>query len=41
LWQIDEAPTYEVLVRRSFMGYLWLLLERGTQECGLVTRRFV
>ena len=41
LWQIDEAPTYEVLVRRSFMGYFWLMLERSTQECGLVTRRFV
>ncbi|MCG3190439.1 MAG: hypothetical protein LKCHEGNO_03163 [Burkholderiaceae bacterium] len=41
LWQTDEAPTYEVLVRRSFVGYFWLLLERSTQECGLVTRRFV
>jgi len=40
LWQTDEAPTYEVLVRRSFMGYFWLMLERSTQECGLVTRRF-
>jgi len=39
-WQTDEAPTYEVLVRRSFMGYLWLMLERASQECGLVTRRF-
>jgi sarcosine oxidase subunit gamma len=41
LWQTDGAPTYEVLVRRSFMGYFWLMLERSTQECGLVTRRFV
>lgn len=41
IWQTDEAPTYEVLVRRSFMGYFWLMLERSTQECGLVTRRFV
>lgn len=41
LWQTDEAPTYEVLVRRSFMGYFWLMLERSTQECGLLTRRFV
>lgn len=40
LWQTDEAPTYEVLVRSSFMGYFWLMLERSTQECGLVTRRF-
>ena len=41
LWQTDNAPTYEALVRRSFMGYFWLMLERSTQECGLVTRRFV
>ncbi len=40
LWQTDEAPTYEVLVRSSFMGYFWLMLERCTQECGLVKRRF-
>jgi len=40
LWQIDAAPTYEVLVRRSFMGYFWLMLERSTQECGLVARSF-
>lgn len=40
LWQTDAAPTYEVLVRRSFMGYFWLMLEHGTQECGLATRRF-
>ena len=41
LWRADETPTCEVLVRRSFMGYFWLMLERSTQECGLVTRRFV
>ncbi len=41
LWQTDEAPTYEVLVRSSFMGYFWLMLERSTQECGLVRRRFL
>jgi len=40
LWQTDEAPIYELLVRRSFMGYVWLMLERGTAECGRVTRRF-
>lgn len=40
LWQIDDAPVYEVLVRRSFTGYVWLMLERTTAECGLVTRRF-
>jgi sarcosine oxidase subunit gamma len=40
LWQTDGAPEYEMLVRRSFMEYVWLLLERATAECGLVTRRF-
>jgi len=40
LWQTDDAPAYELLVRRSFMGYVWLMLERCTAECGLVTRRF-
>lgn len=40
LWQTDDAPVYELLVRRSFTGYVWLMLERGSQECGLATRRF-
>lgn len=40
LWQADSAPAYEVLVRRSFMGYVWLMLERCTAECGMVARRF-
>jgi sarcosine oxidase subunit gamma len=40
LWQTDEAPTYELIVRSSFMRYFWLMLERSTQECGLVVRRF-
>lgn len=40
LWQTDEAPAYEVLVRSSFTGYAWLMLERTTQECGLIKRRF-
>lgn len=40
LWQADDAPVYEVLVRSSFRGYVWLMLERCAQECGLVTRRF-
>ena len=37
LWQTDDMPIYEVLVRRSFMGYVWLMLERSTRECGLIT----
>ena len=40
LWQTDAAPVYEVLVRNSFRGYVWLMLERCTPECGLVARRF-
>jgi sarcosine oxidase subunit gamma len=40
LWQTDDAPAYEMLVRRSFIGYVWLMLERATAECGLITRRF-
>lgn len=40
LWQTDDAPVYELLVRRSFVGYVWLMLERASAECGLVTRRF-
>lgn len=40
LWQADETPVYEMLVRSSFKGYVWLMLERATQECGLVIRRF-
>ena len=40
LWQADEPPGYELLVRRSFMGYVWLMLERAGAEHGLVTRRF-
>jgi len=41
LWQVDAAPTYEALLRRSFMGYVWTLLQRTIEGCGLVTRRFV
>ena len=40
LWQTEDTPVYELLVRRSFMGYVWLMLERASAECGLVTRRF-
>jgi sarcosine oxidase, subunit gamma len=40
LWQTDDAPGYEVLVRRSFMGYFWTMLERCSAECGLVKAHF-
>ncbi len=38
LWKVDNEPTYEGLVRRSFMNYVWLMVERTTLECGLVER---
>jgi sarcosine oxidase subunit gamma len=38
LWQTDAGPTFELLVRRSFMGYVGLMLERITRECGLDVR---
>ena len=40
LWQAAPAPDIELLVRRSFMDYFWLMLQRTTVECGLVERRF-
>ena len=36
LWQTDAAPQFELLVRRSFTGYVRLMLQRCTLECGLV-----
>ena len=35
LLQIDDSPTYEVVVRRSFAGYLALWIEDAATECGL------
>lgn len=40
LWQTDDAPVYELLVRNSFRGYVWLMLEHCTAESGLVKRVF-
>ncbi|MEN9313847.1 MAG: hypothetical protein RIS35_240 [Pseudomonadota bacterium] len=34
LWRAPDA--FELLVRRSFAGYMRLMLERTTRECGLV-----
>ena len=33
--QVDEAPTYDVYVLRSFAEYLWLWLEDAANEYGL------
>ena len=38
LWQTDAAPQFELLVRRSFVGYVQLMLQRCTLECGLTVR---
>ena len=35
LWQTDAAPQFELLVRRSFVGYVQLMLQRCTLECGM------
>ncbi len=40
LWQTDDTPTYEVLVRNSFRDYVWLMLEHCSAESGLVKRVF-
>lgn len=40
LWQAEDEQHFEVLVRRSFMGYFWTMLERCAAECGLLTVRF-
>lgn len=39
LWQVDAAPVFEALVRRSFKGYVALMLERSTRESGLQPER--
>jgi sarcosine oxidase subunit gamma len=38
LWQVDEVPTFELLVRRSFMAYGWLMLERASADVGMIVR---
>lgn len=40
IWQTDDVPTYEVLVRSSFQDYVWLMLERCSVESGFVKRIF-
>jgi len=32
LWQTDSQPRYDLLIRRSFSGYVWLMLERASAE---------
>jgi sarcosine oxidase subunit gamma len=33
--QLDESPSYEIIVRRSFADYLWQWMELETKEYGL------
>lgn len=40
LWLVDEAPTFELLIRSSFVGYFDRLLADATIECGMVRRVF-
>lgn len=35
LWQIDDTPTYEILVRASFAAYLWAWLVDAGLEFGV------
>ena len=38
LWQRDEGPTFDVLVRSSFAGYVWEMLRRCSKEIELIER---
>ena len=40
LWKASAASEFELLVRRSFRGYVEALLARCSAEGGLVTRKF-
>ncbi len=39
IWRPEEAFAFELLVRRSFVGYVRLMLVHATRECGLEERR--
>ncbi len=36
LWQVDEAPTYEIAVPASFAGSFWHWLSDAAAEYGYV-----
>nr|WP_256515431.1 sarcosine oxidase subunit gamma family protein [Alsobacter ponti] len=38
LWQVDAAPTYDLLVARGFAGSFWHWLEASAAEFGLEVR---
>jgi len=37
LWQTSDQSSYELLIRRSFAGYVWLMLERASAEYNLLS----
>lgn len=39
LWQRDNAPTFEMLVRRSFVDHFWQLINLCTLDCGWVAKQ--
>ena len=39
LWQRDEAPTFELLVRRSFIDHFWQLIDHCALDFGRVARQ--
>ena len=39
LWQRDNAPTFEMLVRRSFIDHFWQLINLCTVDCGWVAKQ--
>ena len=39
LWQLDETPAFEMLVRRSFIDHFWQLIEHCSTEFGWTARQ--
>lgn len=39
LWQLDNTPTFEMLVRRSFIDHFWQLINHCTLDCGWRARQ--
>jgi sarcosine oxidase subunit gamma len=38
VWQRDEAPSYEMLVRRSFIDHFWQLIDHCALDFGWTAR---
>lgn len=38
LWQRDNTPMFEMLVRRSFIDHFWQLINHCTLDCGRVAK---